>query len=77
MTTATTTIIPRARALPTFAWPEDDLAGERRADLQRHDRAALADQRRRGRVGGERVREQQQQCAQEAGARIGPPTWRQ
>src|SRR4051794_12895489 len=45
--------------------PEDDLAGERGADEQWRDERALADQRRRGRIGREGVREQEERAAQE------------
>ncbi len=40
--------------------PEHDLTGQRRADEQRHDRAALTDQRRGGRIRRECIGEQQQ-----------------
>ena len=66
MTTATTRIMPSASALPTFAWPRTTSLVRAVADLERHDRAALADQRGGGRVGGEGVREQEQGRAEEA-----------
>ena len=57
---------------------EHDLAGQEGADLQRHQRAAPADQRLGGGVGREGVGEQQQRRAEEATATgSGKPTRRQ
>ena len=66
MTSETTTIIPSAEGLAHVLLAEDDLALELVGDLERDDRASLADEGRRRGVGGEGIREQEQQRPKEA-----------
>lgn len=64
MTTTMTTIMPSASAGHVLA-TEHGLAHERAADLEGNDLRALADEGGGSGVGGEGVREQQQQAAEE------------